>query len=99
MADEMRDIADLAGALGDARASDRRRAEKIAEQAEIDFTIQDDLVIAAVGATPDAGGRSVRFARGDGGIVWSCTCTADPSPWCKHAVAAILIAADRAGRS
>lgn len=92
MTQDLRAVAELSTGLGNARASDRRLGQQIAATAEIDFTTQETVVTARVGATPASGGRTVRSTRGRDRVHWSCTCTGDESPWCKHAIAAILAA-------
>lgn len=92
MSDKVGAVADLASALDTARASDRRMGQEIASNADVNFTTQENLAIAFVAATPTSGGRTVRFTVGSDRIRWSCTCTDNESPWCKHVVAAILSA-------
>ena len=94
MLDEQRAVAKLAGELDRARASDRREGQKIARTADIAFTTQDDMTIVSIAGTPTSGGRTVRLRLTDDPR-WSCTCTAEESPWCKHVVAAIVSVSDR----
>lgn len=99
MSDGIRAVARLADGLDSARASDRRDGEQIARDADIDVTTQTGRVTASIGATPASGGRTVRFTTGQSGVDWSCTCSSDASPWCKHVVAAVLVAAGHEGNS
>lgn len=85
-------VAALTDGLDHARSSDRHAGEQIAEQAEINFSTDQDLTVASVGSTAESGGRTVRFALGEHPVSWSCTCVGDDSPWCKHVVAAVLTA-------
>lgn len=90
MADELDAVRTLAERLGEARPSDRRLGDEIAADADIAIGAEGEDVVVAIGATPASGGRTVRF-RGQGvDVTWSCTCTRDASPWCKHVVAAVL---------
>lgn len=94
MSDCIRAVGRLAAGLDKARASDRRDGEKIVHEADIDFTTQTGRVTATIGATPGSGGRTVRFTTGHNDLDWSCTCTSEVSPLCKHVVAAILATDD-----
>ncbi len=88
-------VDELAERLDEARSSDRRLGERIAADADIAFTRDDDTLVVTVGATPDSGGRTVRFDLHGDLPAWSCTCRSDASPWCKHVVAAVIGAGGR----
>lgn len=94
MPDERRAVVRLARDLHRARASDRREGRKIAHTADIAFSTQDDMIVVSIGGTAASGGRTVRLRPTDDPR-WSCTCTAEKSPWCKHVVAAVVAVTDR----
>ncbi len=94
MADELHVVKKLAGHLGDARPSDRRLGEEITAAADVDVGHEGAGLVVTVGATPRSGGRTVCFHWCGDETTWSCTCTREASPWCKHVVAAVLRVAE-----
>jgi uncharacterized Zn finger protein len=82
------DVRRLAGDLRMARPSDRRLGAAIAAYATIDLEQSEGCVVATVDGS-NITRRTVTFARRDRAVVWRCTCTSRPSPWCKHVVASI----------
>ncbi|WP_084106090.1 hypothetical protein [Demequina sp. NBRC 110056] len=92
MSDDLRRIAALESRLDDARRSDRKAGERIARAAAIEYRTERGTIIVTVGATPESGGRTVRFLLDATAPSWSCTCTSTETSWCKHVVAAVVAA-------
>lgn len=93
--DALATVASLIPSLRQARPSNRRLGETIAREGRVDFQLEGTRVIAAVTGPAGTTRRKVSFEEKQGAVRWSCTCTRSPSPWCKHAVAAVIAAAGK----
>lgn len=97
MSDALTPISLLYRSLDLARASDRRLGEAILKEGGVEFEADNARVVAIVTGPSGTTRRRVTFEQGRDGLRWSCTCMSAPSPWCKHAVAAIIAAATTTG--
>lgn len=95
--DALARVAGLIPSLQQARPSNRRLGETIASEGRIDFKVDGTHVVAAVTGPAGTTRRKVSFEEKESAVRWSCTCTSAPSPRCKHAVAAVIVAAGKPG--
>jgi uncharacterized Zn finger protein len=97
----MRSVADLVEPEAVARLatpSNRRLGREILDQGGIELIRVEPLRISAkVGGVAAADQRrTVELISGPAGLEWSCTCTRREDLFCKHCVAAALVARQKA---
>lgn len=93
MSDPREAVARLHALLERARPSDLRLGQQITVDGTVEFTTENDLILATVTGRPGTSRRTVRFSVTGESAKWSCTCMRSESPLCKHVVAAITTAA------
>ncbi len=70
----------------------RRLAEQILAEGQVELTTTADAISARVTGPTGTSRRTVTFTEAEGDLSWRCTCTSEASPLCKHVVATLLAA-------
>lgn len=88
-------VANAARVIEEATPSNRRLAEQILAEGQVEVQCAADMIRATVTGPPGSSRRTVGFTGAEGDLSWRCTCTSDASPRCKHVVAVVLAARAR----
>ena len=78
--------------LARATPSNLRLGTELAEGGYVEIVKSETVdLVAAVGGSPNASKRTVRYSLTvDGEVTWRCSCRKGESLWCKHACAVVF---------